>query len=1200
MRLAIVVTPALSPDERPTRCALDGDVVRARLPLPDTDFRLVDLDPAKDLAEQLDELFDAQPPRPDEPILFYASSVVVLAADGELLLCVDLAQPTGDALSEIVAVVSERARGPVLFVLECIHAVDPEDPFHSTAVVVAGKAAVSSKRTGIELLIAARPLDHAPDDLPSPFTRALLEGLNDCDQDSGVTAASLYNQIRESEVLVGLVPCFAHAFGKASFELIAPSPDATRRPEEEPEEEQPSDPEQNQPDPDQEQLDLDQARLDSDQARLDSDQEQLDLDRARLASAQARLDSAQEQLDSDQEQLDSDQARLDTDEEPTETDEERTETDEEPADTDEDQAVRDEEPADQDEDQADQDEDQAVRDEDQAVRDEDQAVRDEDQADQDEDQADQDEDQADQDEDQADPDQDQLEAEQTEQPEDEQPEEDQPADERELAAAAVDAGPVTTASQVPPAPVSIPGGARSSFPPHQLPESRSFQKVEPALPKVILSDRAPRQDPEEALRRETAASPTSGRDAASYTSSTSSTSSLRPASASTIPPPVSPGDSLLTVADCLAASDALITRGEDEGALVELKRALGILGGAASPDRIEIFLRIGEIRRRQDRRREAISNFDKVLKLDPTRRGTLEVLLELNIAEGDWRAVQDAEDRLLALITDTDERFLRLLDFGRRWDDVVRDPARALSRFERARSLMPDDLEVLGRLATLYEAGNRIEEMVTTRHLLAELTLDPRERASRYSDLAQFHLFDLLREEQALELFEAALDSDPTLLEPLEIVASILADRQEWGQLELAYRRMLERIEQFTKGAVRSEVTWELCRRIGLLYRDHLEDPALALDAFEDALEAKPDDLGGHVIAADLAKSTGNLEVAATHLAAVAALEPRREKIYLELFEVFQRQSRLDEAYCAASVSVHLGVADDRQRIIHDEHRTEGVPKLRRALRPEAWDLLGVRGRDRNVEAILAAITPAAIEVKLAQLAAEGRMPALDPASRQDPEQSTISVVRSLTWASHFLGIPAPAVYVREDAPVGLAAMTMAEPTAVAGASVLRGRGLLDLAFLVGRHLSYHVEAHKLLIFYPSIEELSACFVAAVKIGMPLIPVPKAFEPAVKFLLPKLEALLGEEDLTKLERAAQRFDAAGTRADLRGWVAAVERSATRTGYLLCGDLGVAEATMRADPRGVVSVEDRLADLYGFAVSEAHHTLRQELGIALRA
>lgn len=66
------------------------------------------------------------------------------------------------------------------------------------------------------------------------------------------------------------------------------------------------------------------------------------------------------------------------------------------------------------------------------------------------------------------------------------------------------------------------------------------------------------------------------------------------------------------------------------------------------------------------------------------------------------------------------------------------------------------------------------------------------------------------------------------------------------------------------------------------------------------------------------------------------------------------------------------------------------------------------------------------------------------------------------------------------------------------------------------------------------------------------------------------------------------------------WVASVERAATRAGYLLCGDLGVVEATLRADPRGVVSVEDRMADLYGFAVSEAHHTLRQELGIDLRA
>ena len=58
MRIAMVATPAPLPDMRPAPGFLDGDLVRARAPLPDTGFRVIDLDPGVDLAEQIEGLFD--------------------------------------------------------------------------------------------------------------------------------------------------------------------------------------------------------------------------------------------------------------------------------------------------------------------------------------------------------------------------------------------------------------------------------------------------------------------------------------------------------------------------------------------------------------------------------------------------------------------------------------------------------------------------------------------------------------------------------------------------------------------------------------------------------------------------------------------------------------------------------------------------------------------------------------------------------------------------------------------------------------------------------------------------------------------------------------------------------------------------------------------------------------------------------------
>ncbi len=341
---------------------------------------------------------------------------------------------------------------------------------------------------------------------------------------------------------------------------------------------------------------------------------------------------------------------------------------------------------------------------------------------------------------------------------------------------------------------------------------------------------------------------------------------------------------------------------------------------------------------------------------------------------------------------------------------------------------MPEDHGVLESLSRLYERMGRVDEVIETRRTIARVAKTPRARAETYSDLASYCLLELKREEIALELFDLALESDPSLLDPLTVVARLLAERQEWGELEVAYRRMLERAPRIPEADVRTEVTWELCRKLGFLFRDHLEDAALALDAFEDALEEKPDDLATRKIAAELARSIGQSERAVPHLQVLAQLEPSRVETYHELFELFQRLRRPDEAYATACVTMHLKVADAREADRSSRSTSpRASPHSRRPLHPEAWELLRVQDRDRNVEAVLAAITPAAISARLSELARQGKLPALDPALRQDPQRSTASIVRSFTWASHFFSTPAPAIYVHDEATLPIASVVAEE-----------------------------------------------------------------------------------------------------------------------------------------------------------------------------
>jgi tetratricopeptide (TPR) repeat protein len=1085
MRLAIVATPSPRADLRPAPGALDGDLVRARLSLEDAAFVIVDVDPQVDLAEQLDAVFDEHALGEADEVLFYVAAPVVVSPEGELFVCLDTSQPdTGDALSDVAAVFVDRARGPVLFVLECRHVDADADPFRSATVVASARKAVSPASTGIAVLVAARPLDHEGEQ-PSPLTRALVSAIDGADPARGLSAHGFYDDLQESEALLGVVPCFAFAEGKRPFALVAGPDVATRR-------SRPHDEEND-----------DDENDDERDASSDGDDGEPDVDEEPATSTEA-------------------------DDEP--------EVDEEP-----------ESP------EAEADEELAIDEELEAL----------------------------------------------------------PAPVPVIALAPLPVPIVPPESAPEPASTDEPPPSRaSSMPPIALSAAVSFQRSEPPLPKVILSDRPPPvveatsastpaaerpsapPPPPVAVKRSSAPPPP---PAAKRSSAPPPAPASAPPARSSKPTSIPPSRG---TAEHVVRADELSKAGELDAALSELKKALVLVGTAEARERAEIYARIGDVKRKQGRVREAISNFEKVVQLVPSHREAQLVLMDLSVAEKDFRGVQMAEERLLASLDDPDERFQRLVEFGTRWMHVAQDPAKARACFEKARELRPKDLLVLGKLRDVHEATRSEQEALAMRREIAHLTPDARARAKQFFDLGRHHQTELKREDAALELYDLALESDPAMLEPLELVAAVLAERQEWSELEAAYRRMLERSSRIAEASIRREVSWELCRRLGLLFRDHLEDPHLALDAFEDSLEQKPEDLGGHLVAADLARSIGELERAASHLQLAAELDPTRLVTFHDLFEVFQRVRRPDQAYAAAAVTTHLRNADTRERFVFEEHAPAGVPKLQRPLADEEWEAMRPRERDRDVEAILAVVSRSAIAAKIAQLAAEERLPALDPASRQDLERSTVSVTRSFVWASHFLGIDPPAVYVREDAPIGVAAVPGEAPSVLIGSGALRGRSLPDLAFLVGRQLAYFAGTNELLLYFPSIDELSACFLAAVTLVRPALPLPASVREPTVALREALARRMPAVDRKALEAAVTAFEANGARADLAAWAAAVERTATRAGYVLAGDLGVVATLLRAEPRSVLTAEQKIADLLGFAVSDEHHAIREALGVAI--
>ncbi len=637
-----------------------------------------------------------------------------------------------------------------------------------------------------------------------------------------------------------------------------------------------------------------------------------------------------------------------------------------------------------------------------------------------------------------------------------------------------------------------------------------------------------------------------------------------------------------------------------EGSLAAYRRVLG-LGALGREARGHVYLKMGTVKALQGKIAEAIANLEKALTLvegAETDR-VLGELLTLYLEEKDHRAAAATQERILKSFSDDDRRFAALLRYGRGWLELPEERMRARQMLERAERIDPSSLELLRMLRDLGQLEGRVEDVLALRRRIAEETSDPVSKAKLLAELAT-DLHKRGREDEALNLFETALDEDPKRLEPLAEIAEILSERQEWSELESSYRRMLTRLPRLEPASVRREVSWELNRRLGLVLRDHLDDPALALEAFENAIEAKPADANMRKMAVDLARQEGAGETAKRHLLALSVLEPREPRVYRLLFETFMRDGEVERASDAAAVLVVRGIALDRERVVFESHRLDGPPKFGASLPEVGWELLAHRDHGRGSVGSIFDIVGAAAAAALAEVIQRTQSKRLpDERLRVDPETATVSAVRSLAWAARTLGLSPPMMYLDDKSNFNFAAVLADPPATRIGASALRGRSLTELAFLAGRHVTYHAPQHRLVALCPAVEDLSACFFAAVSLATGEVTGPENMRRVVGDLAPRVEAWLGAEELDRLKTAVLVFAEAGGQADLLRYVGSVERVSLRAGLLLAGALeasvGLAtDGLFDGGYRDVLTEAERVDELVSFSVSDSYAALRETM------
>ena len=151
---------------------------------------------------------------------------------------------------------------------------------------------------------------------------------------------------------------------------------------------------------------------------------------------------------------------------------------------------------------------------------------------------------------------------------------------------------------------------------------------------------------------------------------------------------------------------------------------------------------------------------------------------------------------------------------------------------------------------------------------------------------------------------------------------------------------------------------------------------------------------------------------------------------------------------------------------------------------------------------------------------------------------------------------------------------------------------------MAGRHLACYREELFMRQLFPSIPDLEDIFLAALSIGNPGLPLAAQVKLRVVPIAKAIEPILEPALVDRLRGQFLRFVEEGGRTNLQRWANAVDRTASRTGLVLCNDLRQAESAIALeDPQ---HLQERMDDLLEFTVSDRFAKLRKQLGIAAEA
>jgi tetratricopeptide (TPR) repeat protein len=619
-----------------------------------------------------------------------------------------------------------------------------------------------------------------------------------------------------------------------------------------------------------------------------------------------------------------------------------------------------------------------------------------------------------------------------------------------------------------------------------------------------------------------------------------------------------------------------------------------------STERAELHVRIGRAHIEAGKDELARDELSKAVKLDPGNRRCRDLLIEIYARLGQPEAALEHKKAIIDKVTSPEEKWKLLVEVARTERDVLQDAQGALQAFKKALSMRPQDRAILSDMVELH---SQLRQWRPAAELLLKLaeSEDEGARAPYLIAAANILHYEVYATDEALSLYERALDENPHDMKTFERLDKILTGKRAWRDKARAYRRMIKRLGPADDEQKKASLL-TLWRGLSELLRTELADLPAAAAALEVCVKLDPSSLSEQESLAELYEATGpdGLRAAVDRRSYLFDRHDDPSVMIRQLKalqRIYSQAGLADRAYCACAALTVMQAADPASRAFYESVAAQDLPVPRAALSEEIWQKVVYHSTEERRLSLLFSCVAPVIALTRAQ---DGRSFRLKDRYRLEAKTDPSGVARLFDLGASVLSLPRPAVYYNQDFAKNVEILNLRDPagtspTVTVGPSLVEGRVERDIAFVVGRTLALMRPDH--LVLSPHVvhaaAELPAIVHAAYKLCQPDAPVPnpELYRP----FLGLFERMLPPQALEPLSSLGPWLTENWRTLDLDAWRAAAEHTANRAGLLFCGDLGAAVRVLHATRGDAAGPE--VLDLMRWSVSEGHLGLRELLGIS---